>query len=720
MKLQQKPTNVLTKGLITEAGELTFPEGASVDELNCSLERTGSRRRRLGINYEADYTSHTVSGFSAGSVTSTYVWEHPGGVSAKTFVVAQFGSRIHFFDSTSGSSLSSGLKTGSNYIDLNTYKRPTGAGPQDARIQCANLFGHLVVASPEINTILVSYNSDTDTISAEEIEFRYRDFSWRGDRSSYEDGVATGSVTIERKYDTQNSGWKGDKGAAALSTYISSESEYPPLTHAWYAGKNSSGLFSVAEWQKVYSGSSLIANGSYILDLYAGDRVTVSGIAGLTNATESTRFSTVVSYASRIFYAGMTSTRNTSNIYFSKICSYMSDIGECFQQNDPTAEDFSDLLDDDGGVINIPEASNIRRLHVLGPYLVVFAENGVWAIRGVDDVFKATGYAVNKISDVGLFYDTSFVSAEGRPYWWASSGIFTLTVSEEGGSLKAINLSLPTIQSFWENISPSAKAQCKGVFDSLNGRVFWMYPSEGFTTDYKMNRILILDEPLQAFYPWAISNTVTGYPYVTDALYLRGSQSSSVSTEVVDSSGTPIVDSSSDAVIITRTGSAYSSTSLVFLTVDTSDKVTFSIFSDDSFKDWGSADYSSYMVTSYDFMGDLTTKKNLLYTTVYLKRTEEGLTGNDVDGYEFGRPSSCLLSSYWNFRTQANSLSQQCYKNGYVVASESGLVYPDTVVSNRLKIRGKGRQMTLKFESEEGKDFHLLGFDVISNSKGRV
>ena len=32
--LSQKTTNTFIKGLITEAGELTFPEGASVDELN--------------------------------------------------------------------------------------------------------------------------------------------------------------------------------------------------------------------------------------------------------------------------------------------------------------------------------------------------------------------------------------------------------------------------------------------------------------------------------------------------------------------------------------------------------------------------------------------------------------------------------------------------------------------------------------------------------------
>ena len=48
-KLSQTPVTVFNKGLITEAGELTFPEGASTDELNMNLQRDGSRRRRLGL-----------------------------------------------------------------------------------------------------------------------------------------------------------------------------------------------------------------------------------------------------------------------------------------------------------------------------------------------------------------------------------------------------------------------------------------------------------------------------------------------------------------------------------------------------------------------------------------------------------------------------------------------------------------------------------------------
>ncbi len=37
--LSQKAVNNFVRGLVTEAAELTFPEGASVDELNCDLRK---------------------------------------------------------------------------------------------------------------------------------------------------------------------------------------------------------------------------------------------------------------------------------------------------------------------------------------------------------------------------------------------------------------------------------------------------------------------------------------------------------------------------------------------------------------------------------------------------------------------------------------------------------------------------------------------------------
>jgi len=45
--------------------------------------------------------------------------------------------------------------------------------------------------------------------------------------------------------------------------------------------------------------------------------------------------------------------------------------------------------------------------------------------------------------------------------------------------------------------------------------------------------------------------------------------------------------------------------------------------------------------------------------------------------------------------------------------------YPEDVVTTRLKLRGRGRSVRLKFESTTGKDFTLLGYSLIGGTNGR-
>jgi len=95
--LGQKAVNNFVRGLITEAGELTFPEGASVDESNCELRRDGSRRRRLGVALESNYvlSSFTVSD---SEIVHTGDWLNVGGNADLEFLVVQKGSNLYFYN----------------------------------------------------------------------------------------------------------------------------------------------------------------------------------------------------------------------------------------------------------------------------------------------------------------------------------------------------------------------------------------------------------------------------------------------------------------------------------------------------------------------------------------------------------------------------------------------------------------------------------------------
>lgn len=731
-KATQKPTVVFNKGLITERGELTFPEGASVDELNMSLERDGSRRRRLGLAYESGYVldpdplpsppNILTPKYAEGYATSVHLWENVGGTAGLNFVVIQNGATLHFYQESSGA-LSSNKKYFT--VDLSSYAKPTGKGASTVEVDTTSIEGILVVASSEINTIKITYgihgplvgSSYPDFISVEEVNFKIRDFEFQGDTQDYAEDSSEDTVNAGREYDTKNTGWVGDKGDDALETYITSESSYPPLSLPWYAGKDSNGDFDVDEWKKIFSGTSLIANGHYILDLYNQDRESASGISGL-NSVVGSRFKTVTSYAGRVFYSGM-SGKYSNKVFFSRLFYQTDRIGECYQINDPTSENLSDLLDTDGGVIDIPDAYNIQKLQVLGPFLIVLAENGVWSVSGVDNVFRATEYAISKITEVGLAYTGSFVSAQGRPYWWSESGIHTLTAGE-GGGLKEQNISINTIQTFWGEIDAAKRAQVKGTYDEFNQRVVWMYPDDTETTDGKLNNLLFFDEALTAFYPWRV-NDADASQYLLEPFYVKGKLTGQVEFNVIDSNGDKVVDSSGNQVVVTRDARDYTSSQLTFLVRDTSGQLTFAEFTDTDFLDWGSANYESYAEAGYDFLGDLTRKKNLIYTTIYCGVTEEGVTGNDNDGFEFIRPSSCLVSSYWDYKTTVSDTAQQAYrlKKLPIPSGAGAFDYPFTVTTSRLRVRGRGRSMRLRFESEQGKDFHLLGFDVIAGINRR-
>jgi hypothetical protein len=146
-------------------------------------------------------------------------------------------------------------------------------------------------------------------------------------------------------------------------------------------------------------------------------------------------------------------------------------------------------------------------------------------------------------------------------------------------------------------------------------------------------------------------------------------------------------------------------------------KLTMGFFSSKTFLDWGTANYLSFAEAGYDFISDLVRQKNSPYIVTYMRVTEEGWVASG-SGYEPIRPSSLFVSSYWDFKTSPSSESQQAYRYKQTpIVNPSSLTnfnYPDTVISSRLKIRGSGRSVRLRFESEQGKDFVLIGYGVIN------
>ena len=708
--LTQKVVNTFVKGLITEAGELTFPENASVDELNCDLRRDGSRRRRLAAKVE---DSRVLSSFTVSTSTRFHTgkWENVGGQSGLEFLVIQVGSTLRFYNK---SDLPYSSHEIAETVNLSTYEVAGGVGAANANCQFASINGALVVSSPALNTIYIQRNNSTGALTTTQISFRISDFEWIGDKSTYITEIATGSASTARKYDTANAGWSGTKGSAALTTY----GAYPPLTLPWYAGKDSSGNFSKTEWQNIFSGTSLIGNGTYILDFFNKDRSAASGIAGITADIENSRFKAVESFAGRIFYAGLESAKNTGVILFSRQIETLSELGECFQVNDPTSEDISDLLDTDGGVVRIPDAVNIKYLYAFGANLFIFADNGVWSINGVDNVFRATEYSLRRVSYTGMLTAESFAEAEGVPFWWSKTGIHTLQFDEVSGNPTEQNISIPTIQTFWDNIGSNARSLVQATYDRLNKKIYWAYPNATETNANKLNNFLILDIPLGAFYPWKVSDETSSTDYIMGLAVYSGYGSDELVLDVVLSNGDDVIQDADDIVSTQFSDFATGDPSIVLLIRDgATGKLTMGTFSGDDFLDWGTTNYSSFAEAGYDFISDLVRQKKSPYIVTYMRVTEEGWTSTE-SGYEPIRPSSLFVSAYWDFSVTASSASQQAYRYKQTPVVNPGDLtqfgYPDTVITSRLKLRGRGRSVRLRFESEQGKDFVLIGYGVVN------
>lgn len=704
-RIGQKTVNTFIKGLITEAGEMTFPEGASTDELNCQLNRDGTRSRRLGVEVEANNTVEASVTALDTEVYSTNIWKNAGGQAGFDLLVVQHGSTLSLY-STSSEPFSNGF-TGST-IDLTAFEFSGSTGSGSVRVEATSINGHLVVVSPAINPFYATL--DGSVVSTTEINIKVRDFEWLGDTTTYY--TANSSPDIYRQYDARNTGW-GQGGGPADYT--------KPLTHPWYAGKDADGNYSSSEWGKIYGGNTLTGNGHFLLNFFAKDRSAVSGVSGLSTEVESTRFQAVAAFGGRVFYGGLTSTKNSGKVLFSKQLDNISEAGRCYQQNDPTAEDFSDLLDTDGGVILIPDAMNIQKLYTLGGSLFVFAENGIWSITGVDNVFRATEYSIQKVTSVGITNPEAFVDVEGIPLWWSKQGIHTFNFESVTGRPSEQNLSISTIQTFFDDIDNSAKANTIGVYDAINKRVFWFYPDNNESSVHKKSNILILDIALQAFYPWKVSDDTTNGYEIVGAVYMTGQGSDYIDSQVVAGAGlgdTVVASSLSDNVIVPELSFLAESNAAIVLLVDTGAGLTMATFRDKTFKDWGSENYDSYAETGYDFVGDSILKKAAPYLLTYCRVTEEGWDGN---GNPI-RPSSLLVSAYWDFSKNASTSAQQAYrykKAPVATGNSNDFGYPETVISTRLKVRGSGRSMRLRFESEEGKDFVLIGYGIVQGANQR-
>ena len=109
-----------------------------------------------------------------------------------------------------------------------------------------------------------------------------------------------------------------------------------------------------------------------------------------------------------------------------------------------------------------------------------------------------------------------------------------------------------------------------------------------------------------------------------------------------------------------------------------------------------------------------------LLSPVLCRSTQEGY--GVPPNYEVINPSGLFLEAYWDFKDYP-ATRQQVYRIKPTpvlnVNDRSDTGQNKSVVTSRLKVRGYGRSMRMKFVAEEGKNFVLLGYSAVIGTNAR-
>lgn len=682
--------NRLIKGLITEATGMAFPPEACTETFDCVFDKTGKITRRPGFALETNLSVLPTDVTRDTSAVSEFVWETVGGDGDLTLVVVQYGNTLRFFKLSVSGGLSDKEQTFS--VNLNNYL-PAGSAksPKDKPCQYTYGKGHLFVTHPYTNPIFIEYDAAGPSINVTEIDIEIRDFEGVDDNLAIDERPTV--ITDAHRYNLYNQGWGALVSDPVPNMVIAYEewdanlADFPSNADIWWVMKDTNNNFDTAQRNDMGLHSTPAPKGHYVLNAFEQDReAALEADTGGAHtiaivSSDDLRPSACTFFAGRVWYSGVTHKDFADKIYFSQIIERDEQIGFCYQLNDPTAEHQSDLLPSDGGVISIPDAGLIYKLIPVQEAVLVFASNGVWAIQGSEGLgFRANDYSITKVSGIQTRSATSFVMVEGLPIYWTLSGIYTVGVGEQG-SMSIQSLTDTTIQSFFNEIPVSAILKAKGAYNPITKVVQWVYRRNHATGDnaYDYNRVLNFNVQTGAFYPWTIGGNTS-----------------------IKINGLVCLEN-----VLSETASL---AKFYYLTTDldagTSYNFLFALCDDTDYIDWdGDADeqtYESYFVTAYSLLGEGNKDFQNNYITVYIE--------NDSELH------SLFVQGVWDYSlletTKRWSNEQQCYN--FADMDDFGVVF------RKLKIRGRGKVLQLRFSSDAQNPFTFIGYSAFVSGNANV
>jgi hypothetical protein len=266
--------NNFSKGLITEATGLNFPENACTEVDNCIFTLLGDVTRRQGFDFETNSTFQGIN--STGVAVNTYKWNNAGGDGQTQVVVEQVGPNLIFYVSSSatlGSPLSTQRLTST--VSVNDFT-PTGV-TFDPTQECefADGNGYLFVYHPSCDPFYCTFVEGV--VTGNVILMQIRDFT----------GVTETSVAVNFRppslsplhlYNLQNQGWTAGNAWGATATGYSpnivQNGNMTLTVEAGITGIVAGQTISVVNQLQLEPGGAVVPTGTVIM---TGNVVSYSG-----------------------------------------------------------------------------------------------------------------------------------------------------------------------------------------------------------------------------------------------------------------------------------------------------------------------------------------------------------------------------------------------------------------------------------------------------------
>lgn len=614
----------ITRGFVTEFTPVAFPQEAAIDIDNCIIDTDGSIRRRPGIDLEQRFVLKDINGgvLQLGELEShafsTHLWEFVSNSGTLNIVVQQIGAVVQFYAQIGALS--------ANFLgelDLASFAVNSALMPQTPMEMTSGL-GDLFIVSEHMESVKIDY--DGATFTATQITIQQRDFEGLEDNLAIDERPT--ELTRSHYYNLKNQGWTDANintfGGLATTTDLCAGTGGSPLAAA--AGKdwpsnadimtvgiitNTSGdlEFDPDFIREDFLGNTPAPKGHFILDAFFKDYDAVLGCPGTGSEVFVNRPEAVAFHQGRVFYTSPVVQNRGNGIYYSQQLLTDDRVGRCYQEADPTANEINDLIATDGGFLPTPGVGQVYRMQELGHGIVIIASNGIWFLTGAEigSAITATSIRLDKIHSSGALSASNVVQAEGQLYFFGVEGIMQVALDETGAAAVS-NITQDSIQTFYINISASARETAQAVFIPEQRKIYWAYretPAAETTSTRSANRLLILDLDIRGFYKYSIGeDALNNFPEIVGLSLVKplasGTSEETITTTdltvVTDIAGDPLTaEINSDLGQITTLKAA----AMVYSSADSGYKMSFATFHSRAFVDWFFVDLAGLPMTSF-------------------------------------------------------------------------------------------------------------------------